>query len=285
MSETWTVLRLLTWCREYFATKGIATPRLDGEVLLAHVLEVDRVGLYLRYDQPLQAEELQRFRELVRRRATREPVAHLVGTKEFYGLSFLTDARALVPRPDTETLVDYVLATLPEEALTIADVGVGTGCIALTLLSHRPAWRAVAVDASPDALALAAANAERLELADRVRFVPGSLLDGVDEPLAAVVSNPPYLTTAECECPQPEVAHDPRLALDGGPDGLDVIRLLVGEAARKLPAGGLLALEIGQGQDQAVRELIARDGRYEEAEVRPDLAGIARVVGARKKEN
>jgi release factor glutamine methyltransferase len=285
MSETWTVLRLLTWCREYFTGKGIDTPRLDAEVLLASVLGVDRVGLYLRFDQPASADELQRFRELVRRRANREPVAHLVGTKEFYGVSFLADARALVPRPETETLVEYILAALPADALTFADVGVGGGCVALTLLKQRPAWRAVAVDVSPDALALAQANAERLGVTERVRFVHGSLLDGVTEDLAAVVSNPPYVPSAECDTAAPEVAHDPRVAIDGGPDGLEVIRPLVDQAATKLPAGGLLALEIGAGQDQAVLALLERDGRYERGEVRRDLAGIARVIGARKKES
>jgi release factor glutamine methyltransferase len=285
MSETWTVLRLLTWCRDYFAGKGIDTPRLDAEVLLAHVLRVDRVGLYLRYDQPLSAEEMERFRDFVRRRANREPVAHLVGTKEFYGLSFLTDARALVPRPETEILVEYVLAALPADALTFCDVGVGAGCIALTLLRRRPAWRAAATDVSAEALALARENAERLGVADRVRFVNGALLDGVSEDVAAVVSNPPYVPSADCDRAMPEVARDPRGAIDGGPDGLAVIRPLIDQAARKLPAGGLLALEIGMGQDQIVAGLLAGDGRFRDAETRHDLAGIPRVIGARRKEN
>ena len=164
-------------------------------------------------------------------------------------------------------------------------MGVGGGCVALTLLKQRPAWRAVAVDVSPDALALAQANAERLGVTERVRFVHGSLLDGVTEDLAAVVSNPPYVPSAECDTAAPEVAHDPRVAIDGGPDGLEVIRPLVDQAATKLPAGGLLALEIGAGQDQAVLALLERDGRYERGEVRRDLAGIARVIGARKKES
>ncbi|HPM78129.1 MAG TPA: peptide chain release factor N(5)-glutamine methyltransferase [bacterium] len=286
MAETWTVLRLLTWCREYFTAKGIDTPRLDAEVLLAHVLGVDRLGLYLRYDQPLTPAELERFREIVKQRGQRVPVAHLVGTKEFFGLSYRTDKRALVPRPETELLVETVLAELPaDEPLCVAEVGVGSGCVVVSLLVKRPVWTAVGTDISDEALNLTAENAHELQVAPRLELLAGDCLAGVTGPVAAVVSNPPYIPCDECAATMPEVAqYDPRAALDGGADGLDVIRRLIDQAPGVLDRGGLLALECGAGQAPAILALLAEDGRYRPGAARCDLAGIQRVVTARIKE-
>jgi len=256
-------------------------------VLLAHVLTVDRLGLYLRYDQPLTAEELKRFRELVQRRGQREPVAHLVGTKEFFGLSYHTDKRALVPRPETELLVETVLAELPaDEPQLVAEVGVGSGCLIVTLLVKRPAWTGIATDISEQALNLAAGNADELNVAKRLELLTGDCLAGVDGPVAAVVSNPPYIAGADCETAMPEAAlYDPRIALDGGTDGLDIIRRLIAQAPTVLAPGGLLALECGAGQAPTIQALLTEDGRYEPSATRRDLAGIERVIVARTKES
>ena len=287
MSETWTVLRLLTWCRDYFADKNIDSPRLDAELLLAHVLGCDRVGLYLRYDQPLQPDELAQFRELVRRRAAREPVAHLLGTKEFYGLSFLTDRRALVPRPETEILVDAVLAALPaDQPQRLCEIGIGSGCLAIALLTKRPEWTIAATDTSADALNLAGENATRHGVSERLELREVDLIADDAGLFDAVVSNPPYVPAADCETTMPEVARfDPRSALDGGADGLDIVRRLIARSPDHLHPGGLLALEIGIDQAAAVKALLTDDGRYEQIEISRDLAGIERVVLARTKES
>jgi release factor glutamine methyltransferase len=281
MAETWTILRLLDWCREFFASKEIASARLDAEVLLAHVLGVNRLELYLRYDQPLSADELGAMRALVRRRGAREPVAHLVGTREFYGLSFISDARALVPRPETELLVDVTLAALPEAARRVCEVGAGSGCVVATLATQRPEWTLVATEPSETARALAAENIARHEVGARVDVVAGSFFANVDGPFDAVISNPPYIERGVLETLMPEVArHEPRLALDGGLDGLDVIRELVARAGGMLVPGGFFALECGAGQAGAVAELFAAAG-FSGIEKHRDLADIERVVGGR----
>jgi release factor glutamine methyltransferase len=286
MTDKWTVLRLIQWCRDYFTEKGIESARLDGEVLLAHVLGVDRVGLYLRYDQPLSPEELAAFHELVRRRGKREPVSHLVGAKEFRSLRFAIDGRALTPRPETELLVDVLLDGLPAEApARVCEVGVGSGCVAVSAAVARPAWRIEATDISAGALALAAANVAQHQVGERVALSAGDLFGELTGPYDAVVSNPPYVTTNELRAAMPEVArYEPAVALDGGPDGLAVIRRLADEAPTRLRAGGLLALECGAGQAPRVIELLAGRGAYEQMAAHRDLAGVERVVSARRKE-
>ncbi|MDP8224491.1 MAG: peptide chain release factor N(5)-glutamine methyltransferase [Candidatus Lernaella stagnicola] len=282
MNETWTVLKLLHWCRDYFAGKGIESARLDAEVLLAKVLGCDRVGLYLRFDQPLEAGELATMREWVRRRGCREPVAHLVGTREFYGLSFLCDARALVPRPETELLVETALALLPETNAALCEVGTGSGCVAVSLAKQRPAWRVTATEVSPEAADLARENIARLQVEDRVEVCEVSLLDAEAGGFDAVLSNPPYIASGDLATLMPEVAqYDPALALDGGPDGLDVIRKLVPRAREALKPAGWLVVECGAGQADAVAELFAAGG-FDGVERRCDLAGIERVVIGRR---
>ena len=276
----WTILRVLQWTEQRFTERGLASPRLDAQLLLAKVLERDRVYLYTHFDQPLGPDELARYRGLIQRRLAGEPVAYLVGKKEFRSLELAVDARVLVPRPDTETLVDVALALLPEGG-RVVDVGTGSGAIALALKKERPDAEVLAVDRSPDAAAVARANAERLGLA--VEVLEGDLLApvGARAPLALVVSNPPYIASAEIATLAPEVRKEPLAALDGGADGLAVIRRLVQEAPPLLGAGGAVALEVGAGQATAVVGLFAADGRYAPATVTRDLAGIERVVAAR----
>ena len=282
--QVWTILGVLQWTEKRFSERGIGSPRLDAQLLLAEVLGKDRVYLYTHFDQPLEAEELTKYRGLIQRRLGGEPVAYLVGKKEFRSLELAVDARVLVPRPDTEATVEVVLAALPAEGTArVVDIGTGSGAIALALKKERPELEVVAVDRSPEAAAVARGNAERLGLA--VEVVEGDLLAPVAErgPFAVIVSNPPYIPSAEIAGLAPEVRKEPMAALDGGADGLVVIRRLVKDAPALLSEHGALVMEVGAGQAPAVEALFAADGRWEAAMVTKDLAGIERVVAARKK--
>jgi release factor glutamine methyltransferase len=282
--QVWTILGVLQWTEKRFSERGIGSPRLDAQLLLAAVLGKDRVYLYTHFDQPLEAEELTKYRGLIQRRLGGEPVAYLVGKKEFRSLELAVDARVLVPRPDTEATVEAVLVALPAEGTArVVDIGTGSGAIALALKKERPELEVFAVDRSPEAAAVARGNAERLSLA--VEVVEGDLLAPVAErgPFAVIVSNPPYIPSAEIAGLAPEVRKEPMAALDGGADGLVVIRRLVEDAPALLGEHGALVMEVGAGQAPAVVALFAADGRWEAATVTKDLAGIERVVAARKK--
>lgn len=279
----WTVLSVLQWTEKRFAERGLGTPRLDAQLLLADVLKKDRVYLYTHFDQPLAPDELAKYRGLIQRRLAGEPVAYLVGKKEFRSLELAVDARVLVPRPDTEATVDAALAHLPEGTARVVDVGTGSGAIALAIKKERPDVEVWAVDRSPDAAAVARGNAERLGLA--VEVLEGDLLAPVaaHAPFAVIVSNPPYIPSGDIAALQPEVRKEPLPALDGGPDGLALIRRLITDAPPLLAPDGALILEVGAGQSSTVAALFATDGRYAPATITKDLAGIERVVSARKK--
>lgn len=277
----WTILRVLNWTQHHFAEHGLATPRLDAEVLLAHVVGTDRVGLYMHFDQPLQAEELARYRGLIQRRLGGEPVAYLVGTKEFRSLILNVDERVLVPRPETETVVEVVLelaAALPSPR--VLEVGTGSGAIALALKQALPHALLVASDCSAGAAEVARANARRLSLA--VEVVEGDLIAPGRPwfPFDLVVSNPPYIASSQIAQLAPEVRREPLVALDGGADGLAVVRRLIADAPGALGPGGALVLEVGGLQAPRVVGLIAADARYGPTAVRRDLAGVERVVSA-----
>ena len=248
-----TVLDVITATTDYFRNSGIESPRLNIEHLLAHVMGKRRMDLYLEFDRPLGEKELAPLRDLVRRRAQREPLQHLLGTVEFLGLTLKSDARALIPRPETEQLCEILAgqAAAPEciwKTGRIVDVGTGSGCIALALAAKLPGAQVTGLDASDDALALAQENAARTELAGRVTFMKSNLLAAVEGPLDLIVANLPYIPTAELPGLQGEVQREPASALDGGADGLAIIRRLLPEAAAKLRAGGILAMEVGLGQ-------------------------------------
>jgi release factor glutamine methyltransferase len=249
---------------------GCESPRLDAELLLAHVLGVDRAALITDPERGLEPDEARAFMDLAARRREREPVAYLLGSKGFRTIDLAVDARVLVPRPETEHVVEAALE-LPAGA-RVADVGTGSGAIALALKTERPDLEIVATELSPDALAVARANAARLGL--DVELLEGDLLDPVAGPLDAVVSNPPYVAAGDV-LPR-DVGHEPREALFGGEDGLDVIRRLV-VTARGVP---FLAMEVGAGQAHAVAELVGAEGWPDVSTVR-DLAGIERVVVGR----
>jgi len=285
--DAWTVMALLQWTSRFFESKGIESARLDAELLLAHALGWKRIDLYARYDHVPRAETLEKFREAVRARGRRLPAKYLIGETEFYSMAFAVNPSVLIPRPETELLVERALALLPEgaEAL-VADLGTGSGVIAVVLATRRPLARVVATDASADALAVARANAARHGVADRIEFRQGEWFAALEPgtQFDAVLSNPPYVAAGDLERAMPEVRdHEPRAALDGGPDGLDAIRVLVGGAAAWLKAGGWLVLEIGAGQAEAVCELARATQGYEAIEVAPDYAGIPRIASMQRK--
>lgn len=266
---------------EFFKARGIPSARLDAELLLGFVLGLDRVRVYTNFDRPVTEAELDRLRPLVARRGRREPLAWILGTKGFHAHEFVVTPGVLVPRPDTETLVDAALAWVDGDPVYVADVGCGSGCIGLTLALERPGLRLYALDLSPEALACTRQNVERHGLGRRVAVRESELLGGVPagRPLDWVVSNPPYIPTPELAGLAPEVRdHEPRLALDGGPDGLSAYRRLV-PGARARARKGLL-VEVGAGQAPVVAELFERAG-FVDLVVKADLAGVDRVVGGR----
>jgi release factor glutamine methyltransferase len=276
---TWTTLKLLGWTQGYFAQKGIDSPRLTAEVLLAHALSCDRVRLYLDFDKPLGEEELSAFRELVRRRAEREPTAYLIGEKEFYGRPFRVDARALVPRPETELVLEAALGALPADGRAL-DLCTGSGVLGVTLALERPGSQVVATDLASEVLELARDSAARLG-AGNVAFLAGDLYDPVapDQRFDVIVSNPPYVPRGELDTLPPEVRREPRLALDGGEDGLAISRRIVAGAPARLRPGGALVLEMHESHLDAL-PAICLDSGFARAEARRDLAGLPRLVVA-----
>jgi release factor glutamine methyltransferase len=282
-AETWTVGRLLSATTGFLADKGSATPRLDAELLLARVLALTKVHLYVNFERSVEPAELDQYRELVRRRARYEPVAYILGEKEFYGLKLKTTPAALIPRPETELLVDEALGLVkkywPDEAIQAADIGCGGGAIALALAANLPEAEISAVDISPEALDLARANALKLGLAQRLTFFEGDLVT----PLAGrrfhlVCANLPYIPETEMAGLMPDVGgHEPHLALNGGPEGLTVIDRLLPDAAGLLAAGGRLLLEIWPDSLVALTDSAGRGNLAIEGVLR-DLAGPKRVV-------
>lgn len=252
-----TVLEVLTAATDYLGKQGVESSRLNAEHLLAHVLgKKNRIELYLEFERPLGENERAPLRELVRQRAEGRPLQHLLGTVEFLGHTFATDGRALIPRPETEQLVELVLGA--GNFGCALDVGTGSGVIALGLALKRPLAQVSGCDISTEALALARENAVRHGLAEKVSFLETDLLAGISYPADVIVANLPYIPTREIGELAREVRHDPLLALDGGEDGLDLIRRLAGEARRVLSPGGMLALEIGHDQATRVRDLLER---------------------------
>ena len=283
--EVWTIGSILSWTQGYFTEKGIETPRLDAEVLLSHVLKKERIYLYVHFDEPLEKEELAAFRKAVAERARRVPTAYITGRREFMGLDFAVSSATLIPRPDTEILVEAAIERLGRLAengrkpLRFADIGTGTGAIALSVLKYASEDVAAdVVDISGAALAIARENAERLGLCACVHFHEGDLLAPLeDAAFDAILSNPPYIPDGDIESLAPEVqGYEPLLALKGGADGMDFYARLLLEAPRVLRAGGFLALEAGIGQAQKIRALAKEP--WGDVEILPDLAGIERVV-------
>ena len=285
-NQIWTIGAILKWTGQYFGTRGIESPRLDAEVLLSHVLGKARIYLYVHFDEPLEAAELAQYREYIRQRVARQPVAYIIGQREFMGLTFKVTPAVLVPQPDTEVLVQAALDRLQATPTArVADIGTGSGAIVLSLLYYMKQLRAAAVDISPAALKVAAANAAALGVVDRATFYEGDLLAPLaGETFTAIVSNPPYIPTADIADLAPEVrSAEPMGALDGGADGLAFYRRLVAEAPSLLLPGGFLAVEVGVHEAQPVAEMAAAQTVYSRTEILKDLAGIDRVVVLWKK--
>jgi release factor glutamine methyltransferase len=277
----WTVEAVLRWATDDFRGRGIDTARLDAELLLAHALGTTRLQLVLDAKKPLQPPELERMRELVKRRRAREPVAYLLGHREFYGRTFRVDARVLVPRPDTEALIDVALERTRHASMSMRalDLCTGSGCVAITLARERPTSFVVATDVSGAALALARENALRLG-AYNAAFLEGDLFQPLESGsrFDIVVANPPYIPTPELASLDPDVRDfEPRLALDGGADGLDVLRRIVAGVAGWLAPGGVLAVEVGAGEAARVAGAF-ESAAFQEVEIRRDYGRIERVV-------
>jgi release factor glutamine methyltransferase len=287
----WTILNVLKWTTSYFRSHNIEQPRADAEILLSRTLNLQRVDLYLRYDQPLSADERSRFKTLIKRRINREPVAYIIGTKEFWTIDLMITPDVLIPRPETECLVEMALSLLPEAvgkgAQTILDMGTGSGAIILSLASERRHHRFFASDRSQAAVRLARRNAVRHGMEQRVTFFAVDWLAAFkpDEGLFdMIVSNPPYVRSGDVPGLQPEIYRfEPIEALDGGEDGLDAIRSIIDQARKYLKPNGHLLLEIGYDQKRDVRQIIDDSGRYGDVRFAKDYSGYDRVVKMTKK--
>lgn len=278
--EVWRIDTILNWTRQYFSEKGVENPRLDAEVLLSHILGKDRLYLYVHFDQPLEGRELAAFREAVKKRAARLPIAYIIGVKEFMGLDFQVTPAVLIPRPDTEILVEKALKLLEgTDNPAILDIGTGSGAICISMLVNLPSAKAVTVDISPEAIEVAKGNAEKHEVAKRLTFCQGDLFKPVQgQVFTAILSNPPYIPEADIKGLTPEVRKEPNLALDGGADGLDFYRRIILEGRNYLVPDGFIAMEVGIGQARQVAALAKQSGFFTVSEIVTDYGGIERVV-------
>ncbi len=283
--DIWTIRRLLTWTTDYFQKHGIEEPRLDAEILLGHVLGKSRIYLYTEVKQIVDRAELSAYKELIQKRVAGFCAAVLVGKREFMGLPFVVNEHVLVPRPDTEAWLETIIEryrNLPN--ISLLDLGTGSGAIAVSFLAFCKEARAVAVDCSEEALAVARENGTAAGVDKRIEWRCGDFLQAVgsEEIFDVILSNPPYIPSAEIETLAPEVRHEPRMALDGGADGLDFYRILAKDAAAHLKEGGLLAVEVGAGEAPAVAALFAENPALSAAEILCDYGGIERAVCVRK---
>ena len=283
---SWTIDRLLNWTASYFQSHHIDSPRATAEILLAYALNMQRIELYMRYDQPLIPSELAAFRSLIRRRLQREPVAYIVGEKEFWSMALRVTPAVLIPRPETECLVEAALRLIPHAVgghrWRVWDIGTGSGAIVLALAKERPAHHYWASDRSKTAIALARCNAVRHHLETSILFFGSVWFEAVrcgPSDFDLIVSNPPYIPQAGLLELQPEiVAHEPRMALDGGSHGLASLRTLVVGAAERLRPGGHLLLEIGHDQASAVQKLCEQNACFEHPRVIQDYSGHDRIM-------
>jgi release factor glutamine methyltransferase len=283
--KTWTILELLRFTTEHFASRGIETARLDAECLLAHVLNVDRLRLYVDFEEPVGASDRTAYRELVRRRANeRVPVAQLIGAKEFWSLPLKVTRDVLIPRPDTETLVTAALDLLPdpETCTTVLDVGTGSGAVALAIALERPRAHLVATDISQAALEIARENADVHGVGDRIRWALGGLFQPVaGQRFDLVVSNPPYVAESQRSQLPPELAHEPEEALFSGEDGTEMLAELIAQVNDVLVPGGAVAVELAPEQAPRVADWCRAAG-FEDVKTRRDLSRRPRVVSARR---
>jgi release factor glutamine methyltransferase len=280
----WTILKIIQWATSYFKSNHIDSPRLTIEILLAHVLRVERIHLYLDFERPLDSDELAHLKSLVKRRLSREPVAYITGKKEFFGNEFSVSGDVLIPRPETEFLVEEALNYIPEqgkEPVRIIDMGTGSGAVIVSLAKNRPGHHYFASDISYAALAIAKDNARTLE-AGGIGFYAGKWfepLNASDKPFDMIVSNPPYIPTAEIDNLEPEIRrYEPLSALDGGDDGMNALRELIRSAPAYMKPGGVMLLEIGHDQRLKVQKEMNKSNRLRLEKFVRDYGGHDRVA-------
>jgi release factor glutamine methyltransferase len=286
----WTVLRLINWTKDYLERAKLEAPRLAAEMLLAKVLGCSRVALYTQFDRVVAPEQLAQYKQLIQQAAAEEPIAYLTGPREFYSLSFEVTPDVLIPRPETELLVDQALAACKQAQRTMKmwDACTGSGCVAVAAARYAPNLTVLATDISPAALAVAARNAQRHAVNARVTLAQADLLTLPAEytgmaPFDIITANPPYVSDAEAAKLPPSVRAEPDLAVRAGPTGLEHIRRIVQQAPPVLAAGGLIAVEFGFGQAEGVYKLFHASGQYEELQVLKDHAGIERAILGKRK--
>jgi release factor glutamine methyltransferase len=282
MGERWTVLKVIQWTTEHFQKKGLDNPRLESEVLLAHLLGIDRMGLYLNYDRPLKEEERTAYREMIQRRTAGEPSAYIVGYKEFWSMRFTVSPECVIPRPETEHLVEEAVRIGKElpPPLRALEIGCGCGAVAIALAKELEQAQIVATEISPNTLSLAQQNADVHGVGERIHFVVGDLFAPGEEPFSLICSNPPYVPTAEILQLAPEVKdYEPLTALDGGKDGLSFFRRIGEGASAFLVQGGWLLLEMGKGQASQVAAILQEQG-FANIDLIADYAGVRRVIKA-----
>ena len=286
MDPHWTILKILQWTTSYFKLHPVDSPRLTAEVLLAHALGINRIDLYLKFDQPLNKQELALFKGFIKRRVSREPVAYITGTREFWGIDFNVSPKVLIPRPETEFLVEESLKLIPGDILSgrfnVMDVGTGSGAVIIALAVNRPGHGYFASDISKQALTVGSQNAVLNGVKEAIFFFVGELFSAVNpdnQTFDLIVSNPPYIPSSQISGLAPEVGkHEPLLALDGGADGLDVVEKIIKDAPLYLKKNGILMMEIGFDQKKRVKQIVTDDGRYGELIFIRDYSGHDRVA-------
>lgn len=284
-SEVWTVQRILQWTTNFLQQKNVESPRVEAELLLAHARNCNRIRLYADFNEPLTDQQRAQMRELVQRRAAREPLAYIVGAREFYGRRFRVAPGVLIPRPETESLIDCCLERLgsPTER-QLLEVGIGSGCISITLLLQKPTLRITATEISTEAVAIAQANAADHKVTDRLNILAGNVLEPLTQQhgrqFHGLVSNPPYIRTDEMAELAPEIRkYEPEIALCSGADGLDVVRQIFQQAGALLADGAFLALELDPSQCESVAEMALQHG-FRQPRIHRDAAGLKRIVEA-----
>ena len=280
--EKWTIIKMIKWSQDFFSKYNIENPRLDAEILLSYVMKMERFYLYVNFEKEMNEKQLADYKALIKQRVNHVPVAYLVGYKHFMNVQLDVSPDVLIPRPDTETLVDETLKKLKKISgdLKIADIGTGSGAIAISIAKMNNDVTVDAVDISEKALKIAERNASKNEVAEKIVFHLGDLMEPLkDQKFNAIISNPPYIPSEVIDTLEPEVAkHEPRLALDGGKDGLNFYRRLIEESPKYLIDGGFLAVEIGYDQAQAVKNLIEMNSHFKNTTVIKDLSGNDRVI-------
>ncbi len=286
--QTWTIRKLITWTAQWLKGYGVASPRLDAELLLSHAINCSRLDLYLDPDKPITDTERAIFRSYIKRRANREPVAYIIGYKEFWGRNFEVDSRVLIPRPETETLIEVAMSKIPDkESSVIADLGTGSGCIAITISLEAKNVKMIASDISTGALEVAKINALNLGVDNCIIWRHGSwceVFNSLIEPgsLDLLLTNPPYIDSSELYELQPEIIkYEPQIALNGGKEGLEIYKDLIKDAAFWLKFGGCIIMEIGYKQADCIKDYL-EESSFISVEIIKDISGKNRVISAIK---